>query len=77
MTLENYEAVYRFYGPGRRRDAIAHQVLRLATLIWAPRVEVSDAVAAQIRGMHESRTGVVLAVNHPSVHDVLILASTM
>lgn len=77
VTLENYEAVYRFYGPGRRRDAIAHQVLRLATLIWAPRVEVSDAVAAQIYGMHESGTGVVLAANHPSGHDALVLASTV
>lgn len=77
VTLGNFAAVYDFYGPGRRRDAFAHSLLRLVTAIWAPRIEITAEVAARLRELHDSGTGVVLAANHPSGHDALVLASAV
>src|SRR5699024_446180 len=77
VTLGNFAAVYDFYGPGRRRDAFAHPLLRLVTAIWAPRIEITAEVAARLRELHDSGTGVVLAANHPSGHDALVLASAV
>lgn len=77
VSLENYAAVYDYFGPGRRRDGFAHPLLRLATLLWAPRLEIDDDVVAEINRLHEAGTGVVLAANHPSGHDALVLASAV
>lgn len=77
MTLENYAAAYRYYGPGRRRNAVAHPLLRLTTLIWAPRLEIDRDVVAEIQRLHAAGTGVVVAANHPSGHDALVLPSAV
>lgn len=77
VTLQNYAAVYRFFGAHRRRDAVAHPLLRFVSLVWAPRLEIDDEVLAQIREFDSAGTGVVVAANHPSGHDALVMASVV
>ncbi|MFL0579015.1 lysophospholipid acyltransferase family protein [Dietzia sp. 179-F 9C3 NHS] len=77
VTVENAAAVYEFYGPGRRRDAFTHPVLRLADLLYAPEVRIPPAVEAEIHRLHEAGVGIIVAANHPSIHDPLLLATAV
>lgn len=77
VHLANYAEVYRFFGRGRRRHRFTHAVLRLATLLWAPRVVVTPEVAAEVRRLSESGTGIVVASNHPSKHDAMVIAAVL
>ena len=75
--MANYEAVYDFFGPGRRRDGFTYPLLRLIDAIYRPRVRISAETVAELRRLHRAGVGVLVAVNHPSTQDPLVLAATL
>lgn len=75
--MANYEAVYDFFGPGRRRDWFTYPVLRLVDAIYRPRVQMSAGTVAELNRLHADGVGIVVAVNHPSKHDPTVLAATL
>src|SRR5699024_1404148 len=77
VTVANYEAVYDFFGPGRRRDGFTYPLLRLIDAIYRPRVRISAETVAELRRLHRAGVGVLVAVNHPSTQDPLVLAATL
>src|SRR5699024_6957127 len=77
VTVANYEAVYDFFGPGRRRDGFTYPLLRLIDAIYRPRVRLSAETVAELRRLHRAGVGVLVAVNHPSTQDPLVLAATL
>lgn len=77
VTLENYAAAYDFYGPARRRDTFTHPLMRFIDFVWAPRVDIAPDVVAEIHRLHAAGIGVVVAANHPSGHDALVLPGAM
>lgn len=77
VTVTNYEAVYDFYGPGRRRDWFAYPLLRVIDAIYRPRVRVPAETVAELHRLRDAGVGVLVAVNHPSKHDPMVLAATL
>lgn len=77
VTVTNYEAVYDYYGPGRRRDGFTHPLLRFVRALYAPELRISPETVAEVRRLHAAGVGLIVAANHPSVHDPLVLASAV
>lgn len=77
VTLANFEAVYDFYGPGRRSDRFTHRLLRLVDAIYRPQVRIPAGTVAELQRLHRTGVGIIVAVNHPSGHDALVLAATV
>ena len=75
--MANYEAVYDYYGPGRRRDWFTSPLLRVVDAIYRPRVHIPAATVAELHRLHRAGVGVLVAVNHPSKQDPLVLAATL
>lgn len=77
MTVANYEAVYDYYGPGRRSDRFTHPLLRFVDVLYRPQVRIPDETVAELHRLHGDGVGIIVAVNHPSAHDALVLAATL
>lgn len=77
VSVENAAAVYDFYGPGRRRDWFTHPLLRFVDVLYAPEVRIPAAVEAELHRLHEAGVGIIVAANHPSKHDPLVLATAV
>lgn len=75
--MVNAEAVYDFYGPGRRRDGFTHALLTAVDALYSPEVRLSPATVAELHRLHNAGTGIVVAANHPSGHDPFVLASAL
>lgn len=77
MTVGNYESVYSFYGPGRRRDGFTHPLLTVIDAIYSPDLRITPEVVSEIHRLHRQGVGIIVAVNHPSKHDATVLAATI
>ena len=77
VTVANWEAVYDFYGPGRRRDGFTHALLTAVDAVYAPQVRLPPATVAELHRLHAAGTGIIVAANHPSAHDPFVLASAL
>ena len=77
VTVDNYEAVYDFYGPGRRRDGFTYPLLRFVDAVYRPRLLVPQETVADLHRLHDSGVGIIVAANHPSKHDPFVLASAV
>lgn len=77
VTVANHEAVYEYFGPGRRRDWFTHPLLRLISAIYRPRVRIPAETVAELHRLHRAGVGVLVAVNHPSKQDPMVLAATL
>lgn len=75
--MENSAAVYEFYGPGRRRDWFTHPLLRFVDALYAPELRAPEATVAELHRLHDAGVGIIVAPNHPSAHDPLVLASSV
>lgn len=75
--MTNWEAVYDFYGPGRRRDGFTYPLLALVDAIYRPRLRIPDETVAELHRLHADGVGIVVAVNHPSAHDPTVLAAAL
>ena len=77
MTVANYAAVYDYYGPGRRSDRFTHPLLRFVDALYRPRLRIPDETVDEVHRLHREGVGIIVAVNHPSKHDPLVLASAL
>lgn len=77
VTVANFEAVYSYYGPGRRRDWFTNPILRFVDAIYRPRVCIPEETVTEIHRLHAEGVGIVVAVNHPSKHDATVLAAAL
>lgn len=77
VTVSNFEAVYDYYGPGRRRDGVTHPLLRFVGGLYSPDLRITPETVAEVHRLHDAGVGIIVAANHPSVHDPLVLASAM
>ncbi|MET3860718.1 1-acyl-sn-glycerol-3-phosphate acyltransferase [Dietzia sp. 2505] len=77
VTLTNFEAVYDFYGPGRRRDGFTHPLLAFVGALYAPEVRIRPETEAELHRLHDAGVGIIVAANHPSHHDPFVLASAV
>ncbi|MDV8001987.1 lysophospholipid acyltransferase family protein [Rhodococcus sp. IEGM 1408] len=77
VTVSNYEAVYDYYGPGRRRDGFTHPLLRFVGALYAPDLRIAPETVAEVHRLHDAGVGLIVAANHPSAHDPLVLASAV
>ena len=77
MTVANYEAIYDYYGPGRRSDRFTFPLLRFVDALYRPQVRIPDDTVAELHRLHGQGVGIIVAVNHPSAHDALVLAATL
>ena len=77
VTVANYDAVYDFYGPGRRRDWFTYPLLRVIDAIYRPRVHIPEETVAELHRLHRAGVGVLVAVNHPSKQDPMVLAASL
>lgn len=77
MTVANWKAVYDFYGPGRRRNSFTNPLLRFVDAIYRPRLRIAPETVAELHRLHEDGVGIIVAVNHPSVHDPTVLAAVL
>ena len=77
MTVANWEAVYDYYGPGRRRDGFTYPLLTLVDAIYRPRLRISPEIVTELHRLHDDGVGIVVAANHPSAHDPTVLASVL
>lgn len=77
VTVANYEAVYDFYGPGRRSDRFTHPLLRFVGAIYRPQVRIPDETVAELHRLHREGVGIIVAANHPSAHDPFVLATAL
>ncbi|MEV8222356.1 hypothetical protein [Dietzia maris] len=75
VTVANWEAVYDFYGPGRRRDGFTHPLLALVGAVYAPELRIAPGTVSELHRLHDAGVGIVVAANHPSKHDPFVLAS--
>lgn len=73
--MANWEAVYDFYGPGRRRDGFTDALLTFVGALYRPRLRIAPDVVSELHRLHAEGVGIVVAVNHPSKHDPFVLAS--
>lgn len=73
--MANWEAVYDFYGPGRRRDGFTHPLLALVGAVYAPELRIAPETVAVLHRLHDAGVGIVVTANHPSKHDPFVLAS--
>ncbi len=73
--MANWEAVYDFYGPGRRRDGFTHPLLALVGAVYAPELRIAPETVSELHRLHDAGVGIVVAANHPSKHDPFVLAS--
>lgn len=73
VSLENYAAVYDYFGPGRRRSWFSEPFFRLVSAVWAPEVRISTAIAAEATRLREAGVGIIVAANHPSTKDPFVL----
>lgn len=77
VTVANYDEVYDFFGPGRRRDWFTYPILRLVDAIYRPRVLIPAETVAELTRLHADGIGIIAAVNHPSKHDATVLAAAL
>ncbi|MEH6821019.1 lysophospholipid acyltransferase family protein [Dietzia psychralcaliphila] len=77
VTLTNFDAVYDFYGPGRRRDGFTHPLLAFVGALYAPEVRIRAETVAELHRLHDAGVGIIVAANHPSQHDPFVLASAV
>ena len=77
VTVANYEAVYDFYGAGRRRDWFVYPLLRVIDAIYRPRVRISADTVAELTRLNREGVGIIVAANHPSKQDPTVLAATL
>lgn len=77
VALDNWEAVYDFFGPGRRRDWFTYPLLAFVAAIYRPRLRIADQTVARLHRLHADGVGIVVAVNHPSAHDPTVLAAAL
>ena len=77
VAVANADAVYDFYGPGRRRDWFTHPLLRFVDALYAPELRLAPEVEAEVHRLHDAGVGIIVAANHPSAHDPLVLASAV
>lgn len=77
ISVENHEAVYDFYGPGRRRDWFTHPLLAVIDAVYRPDVRISEESLTELHRIHRSGSGIIVAVNHPSKHDATVLAAAL
>ena len=77
VSVANWEAVYDFYGPGRRRDWFTYPLLALVDAIYRPRLRIPDETIERLHRLHSEGVGIVVAVNHPSAHDPTVLAAAL
>jgi 1-acyl-sn-glycerol-3-phosphate acyltransferase len=75
VTVSNYEAVYDFYGPGRRRDGFTHPLLAFVGALYAPELRIDPRTVAELHRLHDAGVGIIVAANHPSKHDPFVLSS--
>jgi 1-acyl-sn-glycerol-3-phosphate acyltransferase len=75
VTVANWEAVYDFYGPGRRRDGFTHPLLAPVGAVYAPELRIAPETVSELHRLHDAGVGIVVAANHPSKHDPFVLAS--
>jgi 1-acyl-sn-glycerol-3-phosphate acyltransferase len=77
VTVDNYEAVYDYYGPGRRRDGFTHPLLAVVGALYGPRLRIPPETVTELHRLHNAGVGVIVAANHPSTHDPFVLASAV
>lgn len=77
ITVANYEAVYDFYGAGRRRDGFTYPLLAFVYAVYSPDLRIAPETVAEVHRLHDAGVGIIVAVNHPSAHDPLVLASAL
>ena len=75
--MANYEAVYDFYGPGRRRDGFTYPLLRFVDALYSPDLLIAPEVVDELHRLHDDGVGIVVAANHPSAHDPTVLAAVL
>lgn len=75
VTVANHEAVYDYYGPGRRRDWFTNPLLRFVGAIYRPQLRFSEETVAELHRLHGEGVGIIVAANHPSKHDPFVLSS--
>lgn len=77
VTVANYDAVYDFYGPGRRRDWFTYPLLRVIDALYRPRVRIPEETVTELHRLHAEGVGILVAVNHPSKQDPMVLAAAL
>ena len=77
VTVANYQAVYDYYGPGRRSDRFTNPLLRMIDAVYRPRVLIPAETVAELHRLHGEGVGILVAVNHPSKHDPMVLAASL
>ena len=77
VRVENSDAVYEFYGPGRRSERFTYALLSFVGALYAPELRIAPETVAEVHRLHDAGVGVVVAANHPSGHDPLVLASSV
>ncbi|WP_314037706.1 lysophospholipid acyltransferase family protein [Dietzia sp. CH92] len=77
VTVANWEAVYDFYGPRRRRNWFTYPLLTLVDAIYRPRLRIAPETVAELHRLHDAGVGIIVAANHPSAHDPTVLAAAV
>ena len=75
--MANYEAVYDFFGPPRRRDWFTRPFLRFIDALYSPDVRIPDSTVEELHRLHRAGVGILAAVNHPSKQDPMVLAAAL
>jgi 1-acyl-sn-glycerol-3-phosphate acyltransferase len=76
VTLENYQAVYDFYGqyqPNRLLNRLGSAAMHAIT---RPRVHISEPVSERITELLQRNASLVLAANHQNLVDPLVIVGT-
>lgn len=77
LVPENYEAIYEYYKTPHTREWINTAWHALGERLYRPDVVMSDITEREIRAQLQMGKGALVASNHPSGHDVLVLPGAL
>lgn len=77
LTPENYQAVYEHYAHERPMPRTNRAIFSLGDMLYNPDVLISDRVRKEIEFQLLIGKGALLASNHPSGHDPMVLAGAV